>query len=56
VTRLLVLAGLVMIFYPSFLVEVGGLAVMLLVLGINFGRRRREQRAEREGEPQAGVA
>jgi TRAP transporter 4TM/12TM fusion protein len=56
VTRLLVLAGLVMIFYPSFLVEVGGLAVMLLVLGINFGRRRRERRAEREGEPQAGVA
>ncbi|MBA2667700.1 MAG: TRAP transporter fused permease subunit [Trueperaceae bacterium] len=46
-TRLLVLPGLVMIFYPSFVVEVAGLGIMLLVLAINFTKRRRERRDER---------
>jgi len=46
--RLLVGAGLVMIFYPQFMVEVAGMAVMLVVLMINWTRHRRELRAERE--------
>lgn len=41
--RLLVGVGLVMIFYPGFLVEVAGFAVMLLVLAINYARHRRQQ-------------
>ena len=49
--RLLVGAGLVMIFYPQFVVEVLGMGVMLLVLTINWLRRRREQRAEAEAAP-----
>ena len=44
--RLLVGAGLVLIFYPVFAVEAAGMAVMLLVLLINWLKRRREQRAE----------
>jgi hypothetical protein len=42
-SRLLVTAGLVMIFYPSFLVEVAGMTIMLFVLSINWMKWRREQ-------------
>jgi TRAP transporter 4TM/12TM fusion protein len=50
VTRALVLAGLIMIFYPSFVVEAAGFAIMMLVLGINLTRSRRERRARVEAE------
>ena len=46
--RLLVGVGLVMIFYPLFVVEALGLGVMMLVLAINWFRWQRERRAERE--------
>ena len=52
--RLLVGAGLVMIFYPVFAVEAAGMAVMLLVLLINWLKRRREQRAEAAETASAG--
>jgi TRAP transporter 4TM/12TM fusion protein len=55
-TRLLVLPGLVMIFYPHFAVEVAGLATMLVVIAINFARRWRERRAEREAHAGGGAA
>ncbi len=42
--RVLVGAGLVMIFYPAFAIEVLGMGVMLAVLGINLFRYRREAR------------
>jgi TRAP transporter 4TM/12TM fusion protein len=45
-TRLLVGAGLVMIFYPHVAVEMLGMTLMLLVLGMNWYRRHRERRAE----------
>jgi TRAP transporter 4TM/12TM fusion protein len=44
-SRLLVTAGLVMIFYPSFLVEVAGMTIMLFVLSFNWMKWRREQQA-----------
>lgn len=40
-SRLLAGAGLVCIFWPSFTIEVVGMALMLAVLGINFTRMRR---------------
>lgn len=45
-SRLLVGVGLVLIFYPSFGIEVAGLAIMLVVLAINWTKRRRERTAE----------
>jgi TRAP transporter 4TM/12TM fusion protein len=42
-SRLLVTAGLVMIFYPSFPVEIAGMTIMLFVLSINWMKWRREQ-------------
>jgi TRAP transporter 4TM/12TM fusion protein len=42
-SRLLVTAGLVMIFYPSFPVEIAGMMIMLFVLSINWMKWRREQ-------------
>ncbi|MDA0699945.1 MAG: TRAP transporter permease [bacterium] len=45
--RLFVAIGLVMVFYPDFLVEAGGMALMLMALAINWSKRRREQRAAR---------
>ena len=50
-SRLLVGAGLVMIFYPLFAVEVLGMAVMLLVLAINWFQRERERWREPEQGP-----
>jgi TRAP transporter 4TM/12TM fusion protein len=44
-SRILVGAGLVMIFYPSFAVEVAGMGLMLVVLTVNWLRWRREQQA-----------
>jgi TRAP transporter 4TM/12TM fusion protein len=44
-SRLLVTAGLVMIFYPSFPVEVAGMTIMLFVLSVNWMKWRREQQA-----------
>lgn len=41
-SRVLAAVGLVLIFYPSFAFEVAGMAIMLVVLGINLARRRAE--------------
>lgn len=46
-SRILAAAGLILIFYPSITYEVVGVTIMLLVLGINLYRRRRQVRAER---------
>jgi len=54
--RLLAGAGLVLIFYPHLAVEVLGMAVMLVVLGINWFRRQRERRAEVEAEATTAVS
>ena len=48
-SRILAGVGLVLIFYPSFTYELIGMAIMLLVLGINLARRRIQLRAERSG-------
>ena len=53
-SRVIAAAGLVLIFYPSFAYEAVGMALMVLVLGINLARRRAEQRAERTGAAAAG--
>src|SRR5690606_6201262 len=45
-SRVLAGAGLVLIFYPSFTYEVIGMALMLVVLGINLVRRRAQVRTE----------
>jgi TRAP-type uncharacterized transport system fused permease subunit len=42
--RLLAGVGLVLIFYPEFAIELVGFGIMLLVLGINWTRRRRQLR------------
>ncbi len=42
--RLLAVAGLILIFYPAFVVEVAGFGIMLAVLAINWTRRRRQLR------------
>lgn len=44
-SRLLVGAGVVMIFFPSLVTETVGLIMMMVVLGINRYRYQREQRA-----------
>ena len=53
-SRVIAAVGLVLIFYPSFAYEAVGMALMVLVLGINLARRRAEQRAERTGAAAAG--
>jgi TRAP transporter 4TM/12TM fusion protein len=42
--RLLAVAGLILIFYPAFVVEVAGFGIMLTVLAINWTRRKRQLR------------
>jgi TRAP transporter 4TM/12TM fusion protein len=54
--RVLALPGLVMIFYPSFVVEIAGLAVMLAVIAIHVGKRWRQRRLEREAARREGEA
>jgi hypothetical protein len=54
VSRGLATIGMVMIFWPNDLVEVAGFLVILLVLGINLAKRRREQRALREAASPTG--
>jgi TRAP transporter 4TM/12TM fusion protein len=44
ISRLLVTAGMVMVFWPSALIEAAGFATILLVLGINLTKRSRERR------------
>lgn len=44
-SRVLVTIGLVLVFYPSFPLEVAGLALMLAVLAINLSKLRRERAA-----------
>ena len=44
-SRVIVTLGLVLVFYPSFAVEVTGFALMLLVLAINWTKLRRERAA-----------
>jgi TRAP-type uncharacterized transport system fused permease subunit len=46
VSRLLAAAGTVGIFWPDFRIEVIGFALILLVLGINYLKLRRERRAQ----------
>lgn len=53
VSRLLVAAGTICILWPSFWVEVVGLLLIVLVLGINRNKYRREQQTERELEAAA---
>ena len=45
-SRLLAVAGLVLIFYPSFTYEVVGMLTMMVVLSINLYRRGLERRAQ----------
>ena len=44
-SRVIVAVGLVLIFYPEFVLEVVGFGLMLLVLAINWTKHRREQAA-----------
>ena len=43
--RLLAVAGLILIFYPAFVVELAGFGIMMTVLAINWTRLRRQLRA-----------
>jgi TRAP transporter 4TM/12TM fusion protein len=44
-SRVFVTIGLVLVFYPSFPVEIAGFALMLMVLAINWTKLRRERAA-----------
>jgi TRAP-type uncharacterized transport system fused permease subunit len=44
-SRVFVTVGLVLVFYPSFPLEIAGFALMLMVLAINWTKLRRERAA-----------
>ena len=55
-SRIMATLGMIGIFWPDRMIEIGGLALIVIVLGINWQKLRREGREAKAGAPEAAAA